>query len=198
MKIKNALICYLAGKSSRMGEPKQHIKIHGKTFLEHICDSVSSLCGKFSGLIFVGSPSDEPSENLINSMGGKWVKNFDIDLGPLHSIRLGCAQIPDEEGFLLWPVDHPLIQPDTISEILRKGEEYPDAIIIPTHKGKRGHPSRFPGWTKEILRESPLEAGARWVLQKFPDRIKHVEMEDFWVTMNLNSPEKLLQARSKF
>ena len=190
----DALICLLAGKSSRMGTPKQHVSVGGHTFLEHILRTLSRLANPPSPQIFVGSESDDLSYRAVQNHGGVWVINREPDLGPLHSIHLAAAHLPSGSGFFLWPIDHPLITVETIEHLTLAANDHPTLMIVPSIQNRRGHPSRFPHWTREILHQAPLEVGAKWVLQQFPEKIMHVVVEDEWIIRNLNTPERLQEA----
>lgn len=66
------------------------------------------------------------------------------------SVRVGLEALgPAAEAVLICLADHPLVSSDTISMILARGADRPGSIIVPSHKGRRGHPSLFP---RAILR----------------------------------------------
>lgn len=180
-----------------MGQPKQHVEVGGKSFLTHICTTISNF-ERITPRVFVGQPQDIRSKETIDSYAGIWQENADIDLGPLHSIRLALYHFPTNLGFLLWPIDHPLVSMETVSALLLKAAEAPDNLIIPSDGTKRGHPSYFPPWASEEIRKAPLDRGAKWVLKQFPEKIIHLTVPDIWITKNLNSPERLNEARLFF
>lgn len=177
-----------------MGSPKQHLKLGSESFLDRICRTLKSLASPLSPLIFVGSPADDTSPGKISELGGTWIANHEIDLGPLHSIHLALEKIPFQTGFLLWPVDHPLVKPGTIDRILQRAEECPERFIIPSFENRRGHPSRFPPWARKDLLTAPPDQGARHVLHAHPEMIEYVLVTDPWVTRNLNTPERYREA----
>ncbi|HOY66497.1 MAG TPA: nucleotidyltransferase family protein [Candidatus Ozemobacteraceae bacterium] len=189
-----ALICLLAGHSSRMGSPKQHVLLGGRTFLEHLLSRVDILQHALGKRLFVGQDRDISSRSLVTAAGGIWVVNHHPDDGPLSSIRLALERLPEPTGFLLWPIDHPLVAPETVSGILAAAAREPDFIVAPSDGTRRGHPSFFPAWAREELFAAPLEAGARWVMHRHPDRIRHVLTCDPWIRRNLNTPELLAEA----
>ncbi|HNW33832.1 MAG TPA: nucleotidyltransferase family protein [Candidatus Ozemobacteraceae bacterium] len=193
-----AVICLLAGHSSRMGSPKQHVFIHGATFLEHLLARIEKLRDRLGTLVFVGQARDEKTKRRVESSGGTWIINPRPDEGPLSSLRLGLQACSPETGFLLWPIDHPLVAVATVGAILDKVADEPGSIIAPSDGTRRGHPSYFPAWTREELFSAPLEAGAKWVLQRHPDRIVHIVTDDPWIRCNINTPELLAAAEADF
>ncbi|HEY9072202.1 MAG TPA: NTP transferase domain-containing protein [Candidatus Ozemobacteraceae bacterium] len=189
-----ALICLLAGHASRMGSPKQHVLLGQKTFLEHLLARVDAIRGMLGERFFIGQERDIRSSGLVTRSGGIWVVNPAPDEGPLSSIRLALRQFSRPAGFLLWPIDHPLVAPSTVAEVLAEASRNPEAIVVPSDGERRGHPSCFPAWARDELFMAPLEAGARWVMQRHPDRIRHLLTHDPWIRRNLNTPELVTEA----
>lgn len=192
-----AVICLLAGHSSRMGRPKQHLVIAGSTFLEHLLARLEAVRSRLGTLCFVGQPHDDKAREAISRFGGRWIVNPAPEDGPLSSIRLALTDIPAGRGFLLWPVDHPLVAASTLEALLETIEAEPGWIATPSDGERRGHPSYFPAWAREDLIAAPLDAGAKWVLQRHPDRIRHVLTDDPWIRRNLNTPELLAEAEQQ-
>lgn len=192
--IRPAVICLLAGHSSRMGSPKQHVLLNGSTFLEHLLARLAALRGRLGDLFFVGQAQDEKARGKILGFGGRWVVNPAPDDGPLSSIRLAMGGIPPGTGFLLWPVDHPFVAVSTVEALLGEIEADPTSLVIPSDGERRGHPSYFPAWLRDELFAAPLDAGAKWVVQQHPDRIRHVLTTDPWIRRNINTPDLLAAA----
>lgn len=188
-------VCLLAGYSSRMGRPKQHVEINGESFLEIVERKLAACQGDLQARIFVGQAGDEVSEQFVSSKGGIWVTNPRPEDGPLSSIRLAVKAMPAKSALLLWPVDHPLADITTLKAIVEAHQRNPEAIIVPSYDKRRGHPSVFPGWCRQLFFEIELEGGARMILRRHPDRIVHVEVNDPWVLRNINTPGALEDAR---
>ncbi|NLI76916.1 MAG: nucleotidyltransferase family protein [Candidatus Riflebacteria bacterium] len=188
-------VCLLAGRSSRMGRAKQHVCVGGRTFLEHLLAGLAELGSALAPpLAFVGQGDDAVGRALAEGAGGTWVVNPRPEDGPLSSIRLALDLLPPGRSFLLWPVDHPLVQPSTLAALVAAARHDPGALVVPSFEQRRGHPVVFPGWAAAELRQAPLEEGARWVFQRHPERIVHVTVDDRWVRFNLNTPEALAEA----
>ncbi|HOT27954.1 MAG TPA: nucleotidyltransferase family protein [Candidatus Ozemobacteraceae bacterium] len=192
-----AVICLLAGHSSRMGRPKQHLVIAGRTFLEHLLARLSGVRDRLGPLCFVGQAHDDEGREAIFRFGGRWIVNPAPGDGPLSSIRLALAEIPEGRGFLLWPVDHPLVAVSTLEALLDAIGIDAERIVAPSDGERRGHPSYFPAWAREELLSCPLEAGAKLVLQRHPDLITHVVSNDPWIRRNINTPELLAEAEQE-
>lgn len=188
-------VCLLAGYSSRMGQPKQHVKINGASFLTIVERKLAACQGDLQARIFVGQIGDETSEQFVSDKKGIWLTNPSPEDGPLSSIRLAVKAMPTGSALLLWPVDHPMTSIASLKAIIKAHQRNPEAIIVPSYDMRRGHPSVFPGWCRQLFFEIDLEGGARMILRRHPDRIIHVEVDDPWILRNINTPEALEDAR---
>ncbi len=190
------LVCLLAGHGSRMGQPKQHAVIAGRTFLAHIIATLDALA--FAGQrTFVGQDGDNRSAQCIANCGGTWITNPRPEDGPLSSIRLALPTVPAGSGILLWPIDAPLVRPATVAALLAAAQASPDRFAIPSDGRRRGHPAFFPGWALPEIERAPLDQGARWVLQQHPHVIDHLVVDDPWITANINTPSALAEAEAR-
>lgn len=192
--MKPCCLILLAGDSRRMGVPKQHVLLAGRSFLEHVWERLTCVRDQLDHIVMVGRAGDEAGMRCAATHAAGWVENPRPEDGPLSSIRCGLDRLPAAAGFLLWPIDHPLPGVSVVGEILEQSARTPDRIVVPSFGGRRGHPTYFPVWACAELRQAPLEVGARWVLQHHPDRITHIETDDRWVRENLNTPELLAEA----
>lgn len=178
-----------------MGRPKQHVVVGGRTFLEHLLAGLAGLGSALAPpLAFVGQAGDAEGRARVEAAGGTWVVNPRPEDGPLSSIRVALDLLPPGRGFLLWPVDHPLVRPSTLAALVAAARLEPGALVVPSVDQRRGHPVVFPGWAAAELRAAPLDEGARWVFQRHPDRIVHVTVDDRWIRFNVNTPEALAEA----
>ena len=188
------VICLLAGFSERMGKPKQHVLVGDRTFLGHLLQTLGKFEGKIFPRLFVGQSDDLPGRAQAKADGGIWINNPQPENGPLSSIWLALERLPPRKGFLLWPVDHPLVSSPTIDVLLNAATEHPEELVVPSFEKRRGHPVIFPAWAAQELRLAPLEKGARWLIQRHPDKVLHINVKDRWVCGNLDTPELLAEA----
>jgi molybdenum cofactor cytidylyltransferase len=193
-----ASVVLLAGYSSRMGQPKQHVKLNEKTFLERINSTLLECKSQIfpQNMFFVGQKADLKSEKYVLKNNANWLINPTPEEGPLSSIRIAIKEFSGHGGFILWPIDHPMVSTDTVKLLIDSFLENPDKIVIPSIDNRRGHPVIFPAWSCPHFFEIPLEYGAKTILQKFPDKILHICVNDSWIRKNINTPEILSEAQS--
>jgi CTP:molybdopterin cytidylyltransferase MocA len=187
-------ICLLAGYSSRMGQPKQHVKIGKKTFLEMILEKIEANKPMIDEIILVGRDGDQKAINLAKKHG-LWISNPNPEKGPLSSIKLALTQKKLTNAILLWPVDHPLVKLATIKTLCSEFRKHPENIIVPSIDFRRGHPPIFPSDLQPDFFSIGENDGARKILQLYPERIMHILTNDIWVRKNINTPEILQKAK---
>ena len=188
-------VVLLAGFSTRMGELKQHVKIKDETFLQKIITTLTHFKSSFYNHYFIGQDSDSRARNLVEDFGGIWLSNTQPEKGPLSSIRIAINEMESDSDFLLWPVDHPMVNKETIERIISTWKESPDNnIIVPSIDMRRGHPTIFPAHMHRDFFIASLDKGAKVVLQKYPQKITYVNTDDIWVRKNINTPELLKEA----
>lgn len=190
-------VVLMAGYSRRMGKLKQHVILNGKSFLAHIMEKLEVFSTKFNSNIFVGQENDTQGKNLVKECGGIWVTNSRPDDGPLSSIRLAIENTSTNSAIMIWPIDHPLVEVETLEHLINSWENEPDYITLPSDGTHRGHPAIFPSWCFEYFYKIDLNKGAKAVLNMFPDRINYVLSDDIWITKNINTPELLEEARNR-
>jgi CTP:molybdopterin cytidylyltransferase MocA len=176
-----------------MNFPKALLKLNEKTFLSLICEKLREVCGEI--LIVLGWQA-EKIMSQINIEGAKIIKNENFEKGMFSSLKTALRNInPENEGFFLNPVDCPLIERKTYRQIAEYWLKNKDKIVIPVHKGKRGHPPIFPWWSvSEILRlPDEVDGGVKSFLTQHQDKILLFETQDKGVIIDVDTPQEYLR-----
>jgi len=132
-----------AGASRRFGSPKALAKLHNETVIEHLLKMLDKT--QVSEVIVVlGAYADRIKPHLLNHKKVRFVYNKDYNFGQTSSFKVGVEGVSsDARGFLLMPVDYPLISADTINALIRYFLNDNPRILIPTFEGRKGHPPLF-------------------------------------------------------
>ncbi|CAG7839583.1 MULTISPECIES: nucleotidyltransferase family protein [Clostridium] len=126
-------IILAAGLSSRAKTYKMTLKVGEKTVIENVIDNMLSVCSK---IFVVGGYKIEKLEPIINKYKNvQLVFNENFMEGMFSSVKKGFSCIK-EESFFFTPGDYPLIDKEVYRELIKKQGE----IVIPTYKGRKGHP----------------------------------------------------------
>jgi len=186
-----AAVILSAGASSRMGRPKALLPYREGTFLEHLIQVTRDpRIGVTRVVLGAGAETIQSAAKLDPSVV---VLNPNWELGQLSSIWTGIrslAQI-DTDGIVLCPVDHPLVSARLVSELVDRFYDEKNAIVLPTYKGKRGHPVIFSSQLFSELLAAPAELGARSVVWAHSADVLEVPTDEEGVILNLNDPDML-------
>jgi len=167
-------IVLAAGEGRRIGGPKALLRLGEETFLERGLQLFSRPdVARVIGV--VGAEADRVVEGTRPPGGTRLVVNDRWGEGMLTSVWAGLDAARDDgaDAVLLHPVDHPVVAPETIGQVvaaLREGA----FVAVPSWEGRRGHPGGFGPEACRALRAAPLERGAREVLAANAERVVHV------------------------
>lgn len=183
-----------AGHSSRMGSPKGLLPYGGSTFLGCVLGLLET-AGVEAVRIVTGPGAAALRDAAPTLPGEAWVENSSPDDGMLSSVRLGVCALPaGTEAFFLWPVDHPLVRAGTVSALLSIWRSRRPPVVVPRHRGRRGHPVLFDASTIPEILSAPDATGARHVVAAHAsDRIE-IEVADAGILADIDTPEAYEEA----
>jgi CTP:molybdopterin cytidylyltransferase MocA len=133
-------ILLAAGESSRMQGAFKPLLKWGKRTV--IGECVHQMRNSQLAEIFVvlGHREMEIRQTLAGS-GVQYVINEEYQRGMLSSIKAGLALIsPNADAALIALVDQPMVTKEIIDSLIGAFNEGEKGIVLPTYRGKRGHP----------------------------------------------------------
>lgn len=172
-----------AGKSSRMGAVKSLLDYKGKTFLERAI----ALYGNFCQHIMV--PIGHHKKAITQEIKGMDFEFFDTrnyEEGMGGTLREAVSHLKTCDYFFVTLCDLPLVKKKTLYELLNIAYQN-DKAIVPTYKGKKGHPVLFPERMRGDFDSLSGESGARKLLTR--ENTIFVAVEDEGVVMDIDTPE---------
>jgi molybdenum cofactor cytidylyltransferase len=189
-----AALILSAGASSRMGRPKALLPYREGTFLEHLIEVTRHpRIGVTRVVLGAGADTIQTMAKLDPSIV---VLNPAWEQGQLSSICAGVRSLEgiDTDGIVLCPVDHPLVSARLVNELVERLYEEKKAIVLPTYKGRRGHPAIFSSALFGELLAAPADMGARAVVWSHAADVVEVPTDEEGVILNLNDPDMLKRA----
>lgn len=177
-----------AGHSRRMGHSKALAAL-GRDFFARRLVALYALLHIRCCLVL-----GQDAEEVRRALGASPVRtlvNPDPDRGPLSSMLIALAQLRSASAVISHPVDHPLVAPSTPVALASEHRRHPDRILVPEHRGHKGHPVLFPSRFFPELGRAPLEEGARWLVRRRPELVSRVPVDDEGILANLNTPGQL-------
>jgi len=115
------------------------------------------------------------------------VRNDHPEDGMFSSVRAGLAATPDCDGIFIHPADIPLVSGHTLRALLTAASGGLDAVLIPRHKGREGHPPLLPAIFKDALLRHTGEGGLRAALAALPR--KEVDTPDPYCLEDMDNAE---------
>lgn len=180
-----AAILLAAGASQRMGgQPKALLASReaATTILERLIDLYSRHCDRV--VVVIGYQA-ERVKNGTRRDNVEWVENPMPERGQFSSLQCGLAAIEPGCSVIFQPVDYAGVDESTIA--LLAGTEAP--LAIPRFAGDRGHPVRLGPELISELRALAPDAQARDVIRARYGEAVFLDVEDRWVTADLDTPE---------
>jgi molybdenum cofactor cytidylyltransferase len=187
-----------AGRSRRMGSPKLLLDVNGKTVISRVLTALGE-AGVANRLVVL-HPDDELLKQVVERSGGRALLPPTPPPEMRDSIQFGLQSIAGQllavgdsinldSPWLLVPADHPVLEPQTVSTLLEAAAKHPGRIIVPTHAGRRGHPTVF-AWRHALqIDQIPTGLGFNWMLKHEPGDILVVEFASPSVLVDLDTPE---------
>lgn len=131
-----------AGEGRRYGGPKATALLAGEPFLSHVVRACRS--GGCESVWAVVRPELPEHAVLARSLGAVPVVNPDPDRGMFSSVQIGLevgSVEGAEEGWVIFPVDHPRVRGETVGALLSAYPHRPPrSWVQPSFRDQPGHP----------------------------------------------------------
>lgn len=190
-----------------MGGDKALVPLAGRTFLERIL-ATAAVAGA-ADIVVVRSPDQVTAAGssgggTLPEPGRDDVPAYRVVTATGHMIDSVCAgldapaQGDGTPGFLVWPVDMPLIAATdvlAVTHALARGA----AIAVPTAPADQrlGHPFGFAPELAEEVRAAAAAGGSlRDLLRRSPDRVVRIPSGNPWVRRDLDDPNDAAAAEA--
>jgi CTP:molybdopterin cytidylyltransferase MocA len=155
-----AAIVLAAGASTRLGQPKQLVRLAGERLLERAV-RVAREAGCDPVLVVLGANAGEIAR-ACDLGGAQAVVNDAWADGMASSLRLGIETVGDAERAIVMTCDQPAVTPEHLRRLI---ERCLDAPVASSYAGRRGVPACFPATTFAELLRLHGDAGARHLLE---------------------------------
>jgi molybdenum cofactor cytidylyltransferase len=186
-----ATIVLAAGSSSRMGNPKQLIKIEGETLIQKAIKS-SIDAGATHTVVVLGAKRAEIIENLKN-FPVRLIINSDWEKGMGNSLKFGIEFItnhfPDVDFVMILVCDQPFVNATHIKKIVEEYQKTKAPIVASYYSEKNGVPALFhKSFFKDLLAIDDQQ-GAKKIIEQNAAIVKSIDFSSG--VIDLDTPEDL-------
>ncbi len=178
-----------AGESSRMGTDKAVLTYRDRTFLELVAQTLQEI-GIERIAVVLGHHAQEIQRH-VKIEAAQILINPDYKSGQTSSLKVGLRSLTadDVEAIVLCLVDHPAVSAETLTRLVAAYRESGAPVVIPTYRGRRGHPVLIGRQLFDELLGLAADAGADSVLRKFRQTTRFVEVEDEGILIDVDDPK---------
>jgi len=184
-RVKVSAILLGAGESKRMEVDKVSLPWGKKTMFEHCLETL--LRSNVKEVIVVINDRIKGLVNLLKSQRVKVVNNPYYKRGMSTSIRRGLrAMDPSSEGILIALGDQPFIKKRTIDALIKAFIRKKDGIVVPSFRGRRGHPVIFHRRFEKELLNLRGDVGGKSIIERHPVEVSVVPVKSEGVVIDID------------
>lgn len=176
METTTAIVILAAGKSARLGQPKQLLPFKGKSLISHCVE----IAGKVvEHVIVVTGAERKRIESELKSSAVEIIYNEEWEEGMASSIRSGLAYVtdrnPDINEIIFMVCDQPFVTEDLLHKLISEKRLSSKSIVASCYSEIAGTPVIFDKSIFPELAQLSGDVGARKIIIKNKDRISTVD-----------------------
>lgn len=189
------ILILAAGASTRLGQPKQLVKLGGRPALHRVIVSATQVAGHDVTVVLGAHAND--MTHLISRTPASWVVNREWELGLSSSIRTGLAALPPGcAAVLILLGDQVGVTAEDLRRLVDAWKGSEGTIAASVYDRHVGVPAIFPYVYFSELAELRGDQGARALLERNRDRLLRVQMAS--AAVDLDTPEHLAELSERF
>jgi len=196
-----AAVILAAGASSRMGTPKQLLRIGTgetggqETLLGRVIENVRR--SRACEIVVVLGHVAEEIRKQVPLAGVRVVMNEAYREGMGSSLRVGLGAVdPQMEAALIVLADQPFIRPATLDRLIEQYETNRPQIAIPVYRGFRGNPVLLDRSVFPEVMQLQGDIGCRAIFGSHLENILKVSVEDAGVLADIDEAADLEKLRA--
>ena len=176
---KYVIIILAAGRSARLGSPKQLLSYQGKNLLQHTIDiAFESEIGPI--IVVLGSGIEEISAEL-NTNSLTIIENPYWENGMASSVVCGINAIynlhPDTEAAILMVCDQPFVSAKLLKDLIKKQKDSGSSIVASSYENIHGTPALFHKEHFNELSALTGDSGARSLIKSYAESIEAIPFD---------------------
>ena len=179
-----------SGASRRMKRQKLLLPYKGKTIIGNVVDrAMESKANEV--IVVVGDNGDgEAIASSLENLHPIILKNKNPQRGMLSSAQRGIVAIPAGVSAVMMLLgDHPMVRPQVMDMMIDALQKEDKDIVIPTYKGKRGHPILIDLKYRDEILALDGDRGLRELVDRYPDKVLELAVEYEDILTDIDTPK---------
>jgi len=188
-----------AGQSTRMGKDKALLPwpaSNSEIALNHtFLSSTIAALNAVNDMVIVVTGINEPYlQPVVYSAGASLVRNRDPEFGQFSSLQVGLGEVLKQgrDAAMVTLVDRPPPNSATLTMLRMAFDEAVQHriwAVIPEYQGKHGHPNLVGREMISAFLEADVTSTARDIEHQNQRHIEYVQIDDPFVTLNVDTPQ---------
>jgi molybdenum cofactor cytidylyltransferase len=164
-----------AGRSTRLGRPKQTLPFGDTTLLGHVLRDVEDSSLE-RVLLVVGGAADDALARLTPRRA-EVVRNDAYGSGCASSLLAGLDAAGDVDSVMLVLGDMPGVEPAVIDRVAGAWHERRPWAAVTSYRGELGHPFVFSATAFPDLRELHGDKAVWKLIERRPERVQRIDVD---------------------
>ena len=164
-----AVIILAAGRSARLGSPKQLLSYRGKTLLQHTIDT--ALESQASPILVVLGSGKDAIKKELEQKQVFILENSSWESGMASSISCGITNLqelaPESKAVILMVCDQPFVDTKLLNNLITKHKDTRQSIVASSYANTLGTPALFHQSLFSELLVLEGESGAKSLIKKY-------------------------------
>lgn len=181
-----------AGQAVRFGSAKLLADVAGQPMIARTVRSL--IDGGVDRVVVVVAPASpvidlHGARRMFAAPAVELAINPDPDRGMFSSIQVGLAAA-EADVLLVLPADMPFVRPATVAAVLAEAARA-EGVVLPTWRGKHGHPIAIPGSLRERLLRAPPGGSLKGALAATAIEYRELVVSDPGILRDVDVPADL-------
>ena len=193
-----AAIVLAAGRSTRMGAANKLLaEVGGTAMVRRVVEA--ALASRARPVLVVTGHQASEVRAALAGLDVAFVANPEYATGLSSSLKAGIAAVPAAtDGALILLGDMPRIESGQIDRLIEAFVEAEgDAIVVPTHQGRRGNPVLWPSAHFAEMLQLEGDAGAKRLMATHANDVREVDLDTDAIFIDVDTPEALARLRDE-
>ena len=193
-----AAIVLAAGRSTRMGAANKLLaEVDGKPMVRRVVEA--ALASRARPVLVVTGHGESEVRAALAGLDVAFAANPHYTTGLSSSLKAGIsAASGTADGALILLGDMPRIESGQIDRLIEAFVEAEgDAIVVPTHQGRRGNPVLWPSAHFAEMLQLEGDAGAKRLMAVHARDVREVDLDTDAIFIDVDTPEALARLRDE-